>query len=45
LVRDRFYDPRLNGLDWQGHRVRFRPDPASARSRVDAAMVINAMPA
>src|SRR3984885_4187765 len=43
LVRDRFYDPRLNGLDWQEQRVRFRPDAAAARSREDAAVVINAM--
>src|SRR5271170_4649463 len=43
LVRDRFYDPHLNGLDWQEQRVRFRPDAASARSREDAAVVINAM--
>jgi carboxyl-terminal processing protease len=43
LVRDRFYDPRLNGLDWQEQRVRFRPDAASARSPEDAASVINAM--
>src|SRR4029077_1044834 len=43
LVRDRFYDPRLNGLDWQEQRGRFRPDAASARSREDAAVVINAM--
>ena len=43
LVRDRFYDPRLNGLDWQEQRARFRPDAASARSRSDAAVVINAM--
>src|SRR5580693_5639324 len=43
LVRDRFYDPRLNGLDWEEQRVRFRPDAASARSREDAAVVINAM--
>src|SRR5277367_6744231 len=43
LVRDRFYDPRLNGLDWQEQRVRFRPDAATARSREDAAVVINAM--
>ena len=43
LVRDRFYDPRLNGLDWQEQRLRFRPDTASARSREDAAIVINAM--
>src|ERR1700747_2089925 len=25
LVRDRFYDPHLNGLDWQEERARFRP--------------------
>ena len=43
LVRDRFYDPRLNGLDWQEERARFRPQAASARSREEAAVVINAM--
>jgi carboxyl-terminal processing protease len=43
LVRDRFYDPHLNGLDWQEQRARFGPDAASARSREDAAVVINAM--
>ncbi len=43
LVRDRFYDPHLNGLDWQEERARFRPDAASARSREDTAVVINAM--
>jgi carboxyl-terminal processing protease len=43
LVRDRFYDSHLNGLDWQEQRARFRPDAASARSREDAAVVINAM--
>ena len=43
LVRDRFYDPRLNGLDWQEQRARFRPEAASARSREEAAVVINAM--
>ena len=42
-MRDRFYDPHLNGLDWQEQRARFRPDAASARSREDAAVVINAM--
>ena len=41
LVRDRFYDPRLNGLDWQAERARFRPQAASASSREDAAAVIN----
>src|ERR1700722_11202911 len=43
LVRDRFYDPHLNGLDWQEQRVRFRPDAAAASSREDAAVGINAM--
>jgi carboxyl-terminal processing protease len=43
LVRDRFYDPRLNGLDWQEERARFRPQAASARSREDGATAINAM--
>jgi carboxyl-terminal processing protease len=43
LVRDRFYDPHLNGLDWQEERARFRPQAASARSREEAAVVINAM--
>ena len=43
LVRDRFYDPNVNGLDWQEQRARFRPEAASAPSREDAAVVINAM--
>jgi carboxyl-terminal processing protease len=43
LVRDRFYDPHLNGLDWQAERARFRLDAASARSPEDAAVVINAI--
>jgi carboxyl-terminal processing protease len=43
LVRDRFYDPRLNGLDWGQERARFRPQAASARSREEAATAINAM--
>src|SRR3984957_12752137 len=43
LVRDRFYDPRLNGLDWQEQRVRFRPDEAPARPLEEAAVVINGM--
>src|SRR3984957_5965879 len=43
FVRARFYDPHLNGLDWQEQRARFRPDATSARSREDAAVVINGM--
>ena len=43
LVRDRFYDSHLNGLDWQDERARFRPQAASATSREEAAATINAM--
>jgi carboxyl-terminal processing protease len=43
LTRDRFYDPRLNGLDWQAMQARYRPQAASARSREEAAVTINAM--
>jgi carboxyl-terminal processing protease len=43
FVRDRFYDPHLNGLDWQEERARCGPQAASARSREEAAAVINAM--
>ena len=43
LVRDRFYDPRLGGLDWQEERAHFRPQAASAPSREGAAAVINTM--
>ena len=43
LVRDRFYDPRLNGLDWNEERALFRPRAASAGSREEAAAAINAM--
>jgi carboxyl-terminal processing protease len=43
IVRDRFYDPRLHGLDWQTMRARYRPQAASARSREEMAAVVNAM--
>ena len=43
LVRDRFYDPHLNGLDWEEQRVRFRPQVASTGSPEDAAAMINTM--
>ena len=43
IVRDRFYDPRLHGLDWQAMRARYRPQAASARSREDMAVAVNAM--
>ena len=43
LVRDRFYDPRLNGLDWQAMRERYRPQAEAARSREELSGAINAM--
>ncbi len=43
LVRDRFYDPRLNGLDWAATRERFRPKAEAARTPGDEADAINAM--
>jgi carboxyl-terminal processing protease len=43
LVRDRFYDPRLNGLDWQAVRARYALEAASARNREETAAAINAM--
>ncbi len=43
LVRDRFYDSSLHGLDWEAARTRYRPQVIAARSRDDAASAINAM--
>ena len=43
LARDRFYDPRMHGLDWQAVRDRYGPRAASAGARDEAAVVINAM--
>jgi carboxyl-terminal processing protease len=43
LVRDRFYDPGLHGLDWEAARTRYRPKATAASSREEAAAAINAM--
>lgn len=43
LTRDRFYDPRLHGVDWNAARVRYRPQAEAARSGDDLAAAINAM--
>ena len=42
-VRDRFYDPRLHGLDWQAARAQFRPRVVAAGSREETAAAVNAM--
>ena len=43
LVRDRFYDPGLNGLDWSAMRELYAPKAEDAASREELASVINAM--
>jgi carboxyl-terminal processing protease len=42
-VRDSFYDPRHNGLDWVAVRDRYLPDVERATSRDFVAHVINTM--
>jgi carboxyl-terminal processing protease len=42
-VRDRFYDPHLNGLDWSAVRDRYRAEAAQATSDGRLATVINDM--
>ncbi|HTR14407.1 MAG TPA: resuscitation-promoting factor Rpf1 domain-containing protein [Roseiarcus sp.] len=43
LVRDRFFDPRLHGVDWQATRAIFAPKAEAAGSREELAEAINAM--
>jgi carboxyl-terminal processing protease len=42
-VRDRFYDPHFNGLDWSAVRERYRTAAAQATSDERLAVVINDM--
>jgi carboxyl-terminal processing protease len=42
-VRDHFYDPRHNGLNWLAVRERYLPDVERATSERSVARVINAM--
>jgi carboxyl-terminal processing protease len=42
-VRDRFYDPRHNGLDWLAIRERYLPDVERVTSQDSVARVINTM--
>ena len=42
-VRDRFYDPNLNGLDWSAVHERYRTEAAQATSDERLAEVINGM--
>jgi len=43
LVRDRFYDPKLHGVDWPAMREKYRPQAAAAGSSAELAGAINAM--
>jgi carboxyl-terminal processing protease len=43
LVRDRFYDPRLHGVDWSAMRDKYRPHAQAAQSSAGLARAINAM--
>jgi carboxyl-terminal processing protease len=42
-VRDRFYDPKLHGLDWTAVGGEHRPDYVSARTDAERSAAINAM--
>jgi carboxyl-terminal processing protease len=42
-VRDRYYDPTFNGLDWQAERARFRPLAAEAGSTAELYGVLRRM--
>jgi carboxyl-terminal processing protease len=42
-VRDRFYDPRHNGLNWLAVREKYLPDVQRATSEKSLARIINAM--
>ena len=42
-VRDGFFDPRFNGVDWDATRQRYGPSAAAARSDGEFAAVVNTM--
>ncbi len=43
IVRDRFYDPRLHGLDWSAVGQRYRTRAAEAGDRDARAVIVNRM--
>jgi carboxyl-terminal processing protease len=42
-VRENFFDPNFNGVDWQEMRSQYRPLAAKARSTEEFAVIINRM--
>jgi len=42
-VRDRYYDPTFNGLDWQAERAKFRPLAAESESTAELYSVLRRM--
>jgi carboxyl-terminal processing protease len=42
-VRDRYYDPRLRGLDWEAEREKFRPLAARAETTAELYTVLRNM--
>ena len=43
IIRDQFYDPALNGLDWEKIRLKYLPHAASAGTFADYALVFERM--
>jgi carboxyl-terminal processing protease len=43
IVRDQFYDPKLNGVDWEAARNRYAARAAAAQTRDQFAAVVNDM--
>lgn len=42
-VRDRYYDPKFHGLDWQAERAKFRPLAAQAESTAELYHILRRM--
>ncbi len=42
-IRDRFYDPALNGLDWDGIRLKYLPHAKAAANSSEFSLVVRRM--